>query len=1378
MSVFDKLKAYSRKPAAVILATVMATSTIPTTPIAQAVTAAYAESSTQTTKETKATEKAVAPADLGIKPVNWGGKSDVTLTFSTHIDNGEAVATISANQVKALVKDQLENSEDFKNQFVYTKNGQDALSKQIDAKLAEINKTGKGLPESTTDEDGNKTTYSDAVFNSEVAITPEVTGCKVELVNSTDGANSAAKVNDDGSITIKTDKEIKEGTVGLKVTQLSVKASFGYAYMKKVSNTAASGSEGSDGNDNGRISIDVGTVGGSGDVHLEGDGQMSGSSTQITDDPKAKTDVTLENVTSGYGVGMPVSTAKVTANEYYAGIDPSTFAEVDATDLYYKTTHAPYVISLGYKGLRGDIKNSNKEFDAELSDGDGDVKQNLTIKPNKHFDGGDFTINWYYPNGDPVDGATTTVHVKIAKRTIDLGHVTPSPVDDLAVTADALPFRMANDKQQSAALKKSLNEAVAKLVKNYQMDNPEFEADDISDFFDSAEILDNDATNELYYGSAEQQNFKLGSENLKLTSRKVKSDDDVLSNYTFTGSPIIEVKKMDSAVWSKTSGDRSLASKLTISGKGLNNEEFHFDKPDARWIHEKGTYTWKDGTIALANDPISSDTKFAASYQDADKLETMSEGSVDRRFYVKDSDGVIHKITDTTYKLDHTAPVLTAFNASPHGSEKTIKQNKLSVWAAEQMDVDFLTSEGPETGTASGMNNAQITYEEEGSTGEKRISPKKLSHKDGTNAYGFSINANSKVAVKSISLDLTDNAGNVSPEPQKYNSPSVKDCNVKEIEELMADTTAPTISTSWDTSAASNGKYYNSNRTLTITINAPFFNYVQQMMPEYAVATITKNGSDWETVKPGNFTRIEGTDTWVKTVTFTEDGDYEVKNVNVQDVVGRGADADGDTFTIDKTAPKLNVSWNTEAAQNGKYYNAARTATITVEEHNFDPNLFKIEAPVSAGNGDEATPAQIGGWSSNGDTHTATVTFPGQGVYTLSVSGEDLASNKSESYTSPEFVIDTIKPKIDIQNVVNRTAYAGEVAPTAAVHDTNLADGTSIEVSKISYPLSKDDPNPYAGAAINTSATDKSVSYLNPAKTKGNDGVYTLTVQAIDLAGNTESEAVTWSVNRFGSTYVISDNTGKMLDQYLKSSKTTDVKVTEINPSGLDDNKTSVELTRDTKNTTLKSGDNYTTDANTASGWSEYNYTVSKSNYDKDGAYRVLFHSEDAAGNSSENTMEGKNAKKSGAAAEINFAVDDTAPIASFVDLASNGKYEESSHKAKVSFEDNLKLSKAQIKVNGKTVATFTADQLEKNPIREFVLDGSSSKQDVSVVAWDAAGNKSKELKATGVLVTNDSFVLWMNNLPLMVGTIVAIVVVAGGIYMVVAKKRKENEEK
>ncbi len=1364
MSVFDKLKAYSRKPAAVILATVMATSTIPTTPIAQAVTAAYAESTTQTAKETKAAETKVTPADLGIKETPWDGKSNITLAFSTHIDNGEAVATISANQVKALVKDRLENSEDFKNQFVYTQNGQDALSKQIDAKLDDIN--NNVLPKkNVTSEDGTeKTEYSNAVYK-DGSMTREITACKVQLTNNTDGANSVAKVNDDGSITIKSDGEIS-GTVNLKVTQLSVKVGFGYKYTKTVTKTASSSSNSDDStsNNNRGISIEVGTVDGNTTTTDKVPSNTTVTPTVVDNDADAKADVTLKDVTSGYGAGSTVSTAQIEFKEYYSGLKSESFNDVNAEGLIYKTDHDNFdVFTSECLGLKPEIVSdeaNDEYFDVKPTTSVLDETQSVQITPKKAFeDEKTFTINWKYPNGKGNAG-TTTVHVKgIAKKPIDLSKY----------TGDAIDFRMAED--QNKELLKSLNKAVAEAVKASGT------GDNIADYYESASI--SEAYYDTYYGNAES-----GSNLTYANMSCVSKDDELLNNYDFKYSPTVSVKPMDVQDW--TSGSE-FTQKLSFKGAGLNDDKTITTKPkDGKswtWIHEKAKVQWADGVVADASHgAISKGTVFEKAYTDPRELSLIADGSQPGDFYVKDdATGIVHKITNTVYKLDHTKPTLTAFNAVPEGATKIQKKGKtkdLSVLVAENMSVEFFASEGDQTSVSSGMNNVRAKYDEEGS--RTTVDPQDITvsstgkNESGGNKYEFPIHADSKVAVSSIGIDLTDNAGNKSKD-LKYNSAAT---NI-DVAELMSQTTAPTISTSWDTSAASHGKYYNTNRTLTVTINAPFFDYMQEYMPDLVMTSVTKDGASWQTLKPENFTRVsDSSDVWVATVEFTADGDYEVSNINVKDLLGRGAKVDGESFTIDKTAPKLNVSWNTEAAQNGKYYNAARTATITVEEHNFDPNLFKIEAPVSAGNGDEATPAQIGGWSSNGDTHTATVTFPGQGVYTLSVSGEDLASNKSESYTSPEFVIDTIKPKIDIQNVVNRTAYAGEVAPTAAVHDTNLADGTSIEVSKISYPLSKDDPNPYAGAAINTSATDKSVSYLNPAKTKGNDGVYTLTVQAIDLAGNTESEAVTWSVNRFGSTYVISDNTGKMLDQYLKSSKTTDVKVTEINPSGLDDNKTSVELTRDTKNTTLKSGDNYTTDSDTSSGWSEYNYTVSKSNYDKDGAYRVLFHSEDAAGNSSENTMEGKNAKKSGAAAEINFAVDDTAPIASFVDLASNGKYEESSHKAKVSFEDNLKLSKAQIKVNGKTVATFTADQLEKSPIREFTLDGSSSKQDVTVVAWDAAGNKSKELKATGVLVTNDSFVLWMNNLPLMVGTIVAIVVVAGGIYMVVAKKRKENEEK
>ena len=1355
MSVFDKLKAYSRKPAAVILATVMATSTIPTTPIAQAVTAAYAAEGQQQTNGKAAAQSNKQSFDAKSvlsKNVPWDGASNLELTFSTHIDNGEAVATISADQVKALVKGQLENSEDFKNQFVYTKNGQDALSKQIDARLAEINKNGLPKDATSTSEDGKettKTTYSDAEYNEKVALTPEVTGCKVKLANDSDGANSVAKVNDDGSITIKTDKEI-DGTVNLKVTQISVKVGFGYKYKKTVDKTSASDSEnsGSAGN-NGGFSIEVGTVGG-GNTSVSGNigDKVAHTEETVDNDSKAVADVTLDSVTSGYGVGMGVATGQLSAKEYYDQFAP--VAEIDATGLIYKTTHAPYEISLGKQGLIGTVQIADadaKYFSAEPPTSSADLTQKVQITPKKAFDGEKtFTIKWTYPNGKD-DAGTTTVHVKgIAKKPIE--------ADQLAI--DAQYYRFQDDQE------KNVCDLLNQKVKDQLVDDADKDAVKKEDYFKSVSLDGYDETG----ASPSVCKIKPGVTN---------DENDVYSNYEIKCPESVSVKPIESMVledWGKTTDSGEKTAELTLTSKyGEDNHEWTITHENFgnRYVKELPVASWDGHT--LSKDLVKDN------FADTWKNDKDEEGSPVYPLYARNSkNGIITRVT-VSYKYDHTAPTLKNITFDNDASVKKVPKDDI-LFTDQKSDVAYTLAD-----ELSGVDydNVKTTYDDLKS-GKTGIPVEKLNWDKSANRASFDIKGDREVPVDSISIHAVDAAGNVAT-LDRSDSQDVP----QKVSKLVSNSSGVTVNVSYsDTTPqrTANGKgYYNHGRSVTFTVTDPFFKYTKQYEPQQ-ICKITRDGSDYVTVsldQQGSGWKDLGNDTYSYTVDLSADGDYVIGEAKFHDVLGGGihsARADGEEFVIDQTAPKLNVSWNTEAAQNGKYYNAARTATITVEEHNFDPNLFKIEAPVSAGNGDEATPAQIGGWSSNGDTHTATVTFPGQGVYTLSVSGEDLASNKSESYTSPEFVIDTIKPKIDIQNVVNRTAYAGEVAPSAAVHDTNLADGTTIEVSKISYPLSKDDPNPYAGAAINTSATDKSVSYLNPAKTKGNDGVYTLTVQAIDLAGNTESEAVTWSVNRFGSTYVISDNTGKMLDQYLKSSKTTDVKVTEINPSGLDDTKTSVELTRDTKNTTLKSGDNYTTDSDTSSGWSEYNYTVSKSNYDKDGAYRVLFHSEDAAGNSSENTMEGKNAQKTGAAAEINFAVDDTAPIASFVDLASNGKYEESSHKAKVSFEDNLKLSKAQIKVNGKTVATFTADQLEKSPIREFTLDGSSSKQDVTVVAWDAAGNKSKELKATGVLVTNDSFVLWMNNLPLMVGTIVAIVVVAGGIYMVVAKKRKENEEK
>lgn len=1322
MSMFDKLKAYSRKPAAVILATVMATSTIPTTPIAQAVTAAYAESTTtQKSGETKTQsfDPSSLVSDVPLK--YWEIGEPLTLDASKYIKNQDgslvkARVEISKTQIIDYISNKLHYDQSLDSLFKYTPGGEDSYSRAVDGALK---KKSEELKAKNLDDKDKTVTYSDAVLSGDIS--RNVEDCAFKVI----GPDGKEVKPEGDRYFITADTTLNQpGKVTFEVESVTLSLSFDYEYTTTTttkSNTDNKPDGGGEKTDDGLTSTEQsGESGGnqpivSGPIHGE-------------DTLKA----TVDNIDVKSN-NIKYTSGDITVNEIYAGVSdkiPATYT-IDEKDCpTYKTDHDAYtVLSDLPKGITGKVENNNKEFKATLATSAADESQAVKIETNEAFsDAKSFTITWLYPDGVTEAGETIVTLPKVNRR----------PIDTLKI--DPQDFRIQSKQEENVKdlANAALNGEIAKFNKE--------DGDKVKDkkYFTNASFKTYDTQ-----GAAQDLEVSYETDN-----------SGVYKNYEIANPDSVHVNALAEIGWA----DDNI---VLHSIHNEDNKEIHLHASDhGTWVKQAPTASWKNHSLTAAT--VVPET--ADGFKGWTAPNTNGKEHVEALYALDDETGVVVKV-NVAYSLDTKEPTL---NSVEYKGARTKHFDNI-LFSHKSFNVDYELGSG-----LSGINSdaSWVNYHDNKS-GKDETNVALTKSKNGA-SNSFTIAGDREVDTKNIKIHAVSVAG-----VAKTFSASENEGVPSGVTKLVAESSGPQVAISYsDTNPqrTANGKdYYNHTRSVRITVTDPFFKYTSQYAPQ-TICEITRDGANFATITTGDdWHQGSNADEWYVDVQMTADGDYVVGAASIYDVIGgegHSSSAAGEEFVVDTTAPKLNVSWNTEAAQNGKYYNAARTATITVEEHNFDPNLFKIEAPVSAGNGDEAAPAQIGGWTSNGDTHTATVTFPGQGVYTLSVSGEDLASNKSESYTSPEFVIDTIKPKIDIQNVVNRTAYAGEVAPTAAVHDTNLADGTSIEVSKISYPLSKDDPNPYAGAAINTSATDKSVSYLNPAKTKGNDGVYTLTVQAVDLAGNTESEAVTWSVNRFGSTYVISDNTGKMLDQYLKSAKTTDVKVTEINPSGLDDNKTSVELTRDTKNTTLKSGDNYTTDADTTSGWSEYNYTVSKSNYDKDGAYRVLFHSEDAAGNSSENTMEGKNAKKSGAAAEINFAVDDTAPIASFVDLASNGKYEESSHKAKVSFEDNLKLSKAQIKVNGKTVATFTADQLEKSPIREFTLDGSSSKQDVTVVAWDAAGNKSKELKATGVLVTNDSFVLWMNNLPLMVGTIVAIVVVAGGIYLVVAKKRKENEEK
>lgn len=76
-----------------------------------------------------------------------------------------------------------------------------------------------------------------------------------------------------------------------------------------------------------------------------------------------------------------------------------------------------------------------------------------------------------------------------------------------------------------------------------------------------------------------------------------------------------------------------------------------------------------------------------------------------------------------------------------------------------------------------------------------------------------------------------------------------------------------------------------------------------------------------------------------------------------------------------------------------------------------------------------------------------------------------------------------------------------------------------------------------------------------------NDDVYTLTAKSEDMAGNSATVTKTFSVNRFGSTYLFSAGTASIRGAYLK--KAVPVTVTELNVSGIDQRNSRIDLAKD-----------------------------------------------------------------------------------------------------------------------------------------------------------------------------------------------------------------------
>lgn len=383
--------------------------------------------------------------------------------------------------------------------------------------------------------------------------------------------------------------------------------------------------------------------------------------------------------------------------------------------------------------------------------------------------------------------------------------------------------------------------------------------------------------------------------------------------------------------------------------------------------------------------------------------------------------------------------------------------------------------------------------------------------------------------------------------------------------ELVEDLEAPEVSLS----GAEAGAYYDGPRTIRATVKERNFPYLALLDPDRSVLTVVRRGGagerDERTVTVSAFSPAG--DGWAHGEELGEDGSYLV-SARLEDCAGNeSAPVELGEFTIDGTPPALDVTWEGGEARVGSYYDAPRTATIHVVERNFDPGLVSVD-----------TDGTILGWRDDGDDHWCDVRFAEDGAHHLGVGGRDLAGNVAGEVREPDFVVDTSAPRICLGGVARVVGPSGEVAgASGALEDGGAYNGVvapalavfddvGLEDGSVSYELvgarRGDSTEELAVEGRRLTDAGEELRFCDLGATGGEgvaydasaDDVYVMRARARDLAGNEASAEVSFSVNRFGSNFVVeaTDGSGDVeLGGNALLTSPPAIRVREVNVSGV-----------------------------------------------------------------------------------------------------------------------------------------------------------------------------------------------------------------------------------
>ena len=374
----------------------------------------------------------------------------------------------------------------------------------------------------------------------------------------------------------------------------------------------------------------------------------------------------------------------------------------------------------------------------------------------------------------------------------------------------------------------------------------------------------------------------------------------------------------------------------------------------------------------------------------------------------------------------------------------------------------------------------------------------------------------------------------------------------------------------------------------------------------------------------------------------------------------------------------------------------------------------------------------------------------------------------AESYVADEFTIDTTAPELIITGVEDKHAYNDKVAPVIEYSDLNL-DGDSAKV-EISGMLHKEN-NSLEGVKTQDE-NGGSLVCSDIEHIKANDDVYKAVGVIKDLAGNETKKEITFSVNRFGSNYIISDETQQLIDK-VYTNKEQSIHVTEINVSDLDKNE--VDKAVNGNIDILEDGTHYNLKVSKP-GWVQYEYDISAENFAEEGSYVVTLYSEDKAANKNSNrSVRDENGVNE---LPIEFVVDKTAPSIIVSGVEQNGRYYDRERTIILHYEDNniatrLEVTDALGNVTVYYLDAYIAIQPNAEGDIELKIQALNRKQSVSIKAVDAAGNET-EFSSPRFLLTTNLFVQFINNTAAIIISLV-VLALAGAIVVVLIQRRRKK---